>query len=721
MEAWAMQNVVTADLVNASLFKELRDYGIAAREANNVLNVWDVDGPAQAIRDRLIYGIMNVKRSRMLISQEFRKLRTEQGAEAASQAFQKRMKSMYKESQDAVDIMYKIAMESPSKDLQDALLESFSMSNKITNWEDLHAWMRSKLMGGEFKGKKNASALVKELQGVMVNSVLSGPKTPIRAIMGTTIAGFARPLSQALGGAITFNGEQTRQGLSAVSAMVEAIPEAFQLFKTKLNSYWTGDVSTLKTRFSNYEKADADFNAMLEFVNKYGTDGEKAAAWWANTARSINNNSFFSYSTKIMAATDDAFGHIMARARARQKAMKASLEVQSAKTGEVPIVDKNLMKQFEDRFYADFLDEEGNIDFSTDAALKYAQQEATLTKDLSGFSAGMENLFNAHPWAKPFFLFARTGINGLMVSYMNMPGIGLLHKEFYDINRATPDDLMAVAKYGINTAEDLANAKAMYAGRQAVGGAVTSMAAFHYMNGGLTGNGPQNRQQRQLWIDTGWQPRSIKIGNTWVSYDSFEPFNLLFATIADIGDNMKLMGPQWAEQNLATVALAVAGTVTSKTYLSALTQLVDALSFETKGGEKILGQLMNNTVPLASLRNELGKVLNPNMREINNSIGETLRNRNLMFEEGPFQMPVKYDMLNGEPIREWNFIERMWNALSPVNLKMDDSPGRQLLWNSGYDLRLTAYTTPDDASISLKDHPQLRSYFQQELGRRPRP
>jgi hypothetical protein len=126
---------------------------------------------------------------------------------------------------------------------------------------------------------------------------------------------------------------------------------------------------------------------------------------------------------------------------------------------------------------------------------------------------------------------------------------------------------------------------------------------------------------------------------------------------------------------------------------------------------------MNNTVPLAGLRNELGKVLNPNMREINNSIGETLRNRNLMFEEGPFQMPVKYDMLNGEPIREWNFIERMWNAFSPVNLKMDDSPGRELLWNSGYDLRLTAYTTPDDASISLKDHPQLRSYFQQELGR----
>mgnify|MGYP003323673312 FL=1 len=168
----------------------------------------------------------------------------------------------------------------------------------------------------------------------------------------------------------------------------------------------------------------------------------------------------------------------------------------------------------------------------------------SLTKDLDNLGKALEDHFTKMPFTKPFFLFARTGINGLMVSYKNMPGIGLLHKEFYDINRATPDDLMAVAKYGITTAEDLANAKAMYAGRQAIGGAVTSMAAFHYMNGGLTGNGPQNRQQRQLWMDTGWQPRSIKIGNTWVSYESFEPFKLLFATIADIGDNMKLMGPQ---------------------------------------------------------------------------------------------------------------------------------------------------------------------------------
>ena len=56
--------------------------------------------------------------------------------------------------------------------------------------------MRRRLKGGEgYTGN-----IVKELQGVMINSVLSGPKTPLRAILGTSTAVFTRPLSQMLGG-----------------------------------------------------------------------------------------------------------------------------------------------------------------------------------------------------------------------------------------------------------------------------------------------------------------------------------------------------------------------------------------------------------------------------------------------------------------------------------------------------------------------------------------
>ena len=56
---------------------------------------------------------------------------------------------------------------------------------------------------------KESWCLTKELQGVMINSVLSGPKTPARAIMGTGTATFLRPFSQVLGA--TLSGDRATQ------------------------------------------------------------------------------------------------------------------------------------------------------------------------------------------------------------------------------------------------------------------------------------------------------------------------------------------------------------------------------------------------------------------------------------------------------------------------------------------------------------------------------
>ena len=87
----------------------------------------------------------------------------------------------------------------------------------------------------------------------MTHSVLSGPKTPVRAIMGTSAATFLRPLSTAFGAVIRypFNGDAAtvRASLASINGMIEAIPESFTLFRTKLNSYWKGDIASIKTRF----------------------------------------------------------------------------------------------------------------------------------------------------------------------------------------------------------------------------------------------------------------------------------------------------------------------------------------------------------------------------------------------------------------------------------------------------------------------------------------
>ena len=46
------------------------------------------------------------------------------------------------------------------------------------------------------------------------------------------------------------------------------------------------------------------------------------------------------------------------------------------------------------------------------------------------------------------------------------------------------------------------------------------MATMAWMRGDLNGNGPVDRQKRQMWLDAKWEPRTIKIGAVRVGYRS---------------------------------------------------------------------------------------------------------------------------------------------------------------------------------------------------------
>ena len=710
LEYWAIENVLAADLVNSSLFKQIRDLGIGSREIQSVADVMDVDGPVKTISDRLIVGLTNVKRSRYLLSDEFRKLQVQDPALAAKQRAA-RLAELHSETKESVTTMLQLAQEAPTDDFLQAILEAFSMSNKITNFTDFDKWMRGRLLGQTTEeGVKKTGALIKEMQGVMVHSILSGPKTPVRAVMGTATAAFTRPLATAVGSITRGDMATFRASLASTNAMVQAIPEAFTLFKTKLNSYWSGDISTIKTRYSEYSPSDEHWKLMEHWAETRGDAGEKAAFYVANMARGLNDNKFLTYSTKLMAATDDAFGLVLGRARAREKALREVMELK--KIGDVTEINPDLVKAFEDRFMNEIFDADGNI---LDDALDYAKKEVTLTTDLTGFSRGLNDIFEKTPWVKPFFLFARTGINGLALTAKHTPFFNFMVKEWNDIAFASPDNLENVLKYGINNPTDLANAKALQSGRLVIGTAAIFTAGQLFMNGNLTGNGPQDRQKLQLWKDSGWKPRSVRLGDVWISYEAFEPFNQILAAVADLGDNLELMGPEYVEQNLLKYSLAIATAATSKSYLSGISMLVDLGSNDPQALAKIGANIANNTLPLGGLRNEISKVITPYTRELNSGIADAVRNRNLILEQITTDpLPIKYDLLNGKPINDWDFATRMFNAISPVQINLDNGPGRNLLFNSGYDMRLSVMSSPN--GVSLAKDSKVRSLYQRAIG-----
>ena len=719
IEIWTSKNVVIGDLVVGSLLKQLRDLGTAGREIADLVGLDDVDGPAKQVVDTMLTALYQTKKARFLKSDAFRQLQA--GKQPKSQIVDEVVTAEMQDTKDSIMSVLKIAKDDPDDNLLNALFEAFSMMKDVNTLEDFDRWARTILKGGSLApdGASRTGVLIRELEGVMSHSILSGPKTPVRAIMGTSTATFLRPLATALGAVVRypFEGDSAtlRTSLAAVNGMIESIPESFTLFRERLNSYWKGDIRTIKTRFSEYTQADDNWEILRRWAEDSGRAdaGEVAAFRMANIARQMNNNNLFTYSTKIMAATDDAFGYILGRAKMREKAMRRVLDMQSIDGIKLPEINKDLMKAYEDDFYAQVFDKDGNI---IDEATKFARKEVTLTQDLTGFAKGLNDVFSATPLAKPFFLFARTGVNGLALTGKYTPGFNFLVKEFNDIAFANPADLASVNKYGIFTPEELANARALQTGRLAIGSGVVMMAINAWMRGDLNGNGPVDRQKRQVWIDGKWEPRTIKLGDVRIGYDNFEPFNLIMSTIADVGDASELMGEEWTENQLGKISLVVAQAITSKSYLAGIQSFVDLFGARPGQGPRIVASLANNTVPLAGLRNELGRLFTPYMREINSGVIQSIRNRNLLTEQiaGTQQLPKKYDILNGKPLKDWDFLTRAYNAVSPVTLNLEQSKGRQLLFNSGYDLRTSTYYAPD--GTKLTDNAVVRSLFQQAIG-----
>ena len=115
----------------------------------------------------------------------------------------------------------------------------------------------------------------------------------------------------------------------------------------------------------------------------------------SDIARTMNNTNWLTGSARAMAAVDDTFQFIMARARAKEKAMRKALDAQAI--GELSEITPDVLKNYQDDFYKRITDVDGNIDISKDAFLEGMYKEATLTTELTGFGKSLDQLFTQYP------------------------------------------------------------------------------------------------------------------------------------------------------------------------------------------------------------------------------------------------------------------------------------------------------------------------------------
>ncbi|MGB1304007.1 hypothetical protein [Pseudoalteromonas marina] len=112
----------------------------------------------------------------------------------------------------------------------------------------------------------------------------------------------------------------------------------------------------------------------------------------------------------------------------------------------------------------------------------------------------------------------------------------------------------------------------------AMGSTLMAIGADMAMSGDITGKGPSNYQLAKMLRETGWQPYSVKVGDTYYSYSRLDPVGAFIGLSADMSEIIAHSEEQDALDVASASILATAQNVTSKTYLRGVAEFFDMMS-----------------------------------------------------------------------------------------------------------------------------------------------
>lgn len=572
--------------------------------------------------------------------------------------------------------------------------------DQVFNWQSL--------IGHE--GKR--SAFMDSITSIMYNSVLSGPKTIMRAFMGTGTTTFLRPVQAILGGVVSGNPKAAAMGLQTLRASFESIGETMDVFRMAWNAGKNNleDIPYLSQTRMPMTMTD-QWKNVGAVIERQGTMQEKMMYRLTTTLYDFNNWIGVKYPLTTMSAIDAGTRVVMGRMDAKLQAFSKAWDETGGRNMD------ELITKYEKEFIDQVFDHKNQM-VKSEYAIRMAD-EAGLRLPLSGgpldaMAAKTENFVSQVPMLRSMFMFMQTGWNALQLVQKHTPILARFNTEVNTILKATPDQLDEVMPYGITNAAQLLEAQAVARGRIATGYLTVASAIGLYYTGGLTGNGPADREARNAWIQSGWRPRSIRLGNQWVSYDSLEPFTSFLAMTADIGDNANLLGETATQGWYKKIAYLIGMNVSNKSFLAGLGPLTEVLALDPSRSAVWAANIANNQIPWAGVRNELANAFNPGMRELDKDWTKSIQaimNRNPGLKD---DLPLKYDVLDGSVVRMYDPMIRAINIISPLQINFTDNATRRTLRDSGYDVVTTLSTDSNGNKLDAKTRSRMQNLMGQQ-------
>lgn len=439
-----------------------------------------------------------------------------------------------------------------------------------------------------------------------MNGLLSGPMTwTVNTVSNALVAGWMVPERLLASTFSKMAGDQSIAGVEAmyqVIGMFHGLKDGLMAFGRTIETNWDlarqGRFDEFKTVEPAVKDAGIQWNKMETNKQAISTSGlhelAPGSAKWlqkgGNLARVVDfMGAFIRTPGRILENTDALFKSI---------GYRMELQAQAYREAVGDAAGKNVSRKQVAEKVASILEDPAKKAPQIHAESVNAMSYQTFTAPLGERGQTLQKLINRTPGLRLVMPFVRTPTNILKFVGERTP--------FAIASKRIRDDI-----FGNDPVR-----KHQALAKITMGSAVMGMTAIAAMEGHITGRGPADDDMRRIKRNTGWQPYSIKIGDTYYAYGRIEPLGMLMGLAADVTEIIGQLDEVEADELAGAAVIAIANNTTSKTWLRGLSELLSTVNDPTRHGTRYIHNFLSTAIPTMSAQIE--RTLDPEVRAVYN-------------------------------------------------------------------------------------------------------
>ena len=483
-----------------------------------------------------------------------------------------------------------------------------------------------------------------------INNKLSGPKTQAVNIIGNTLA-------QVLDASI-------RPITATVGRVRKAMPEGILVPGLGRTAGKSGDEPAMYSEalVDGLGKVQGLVDAMIYMWRSTPMAGSKRANTWAEYMDNLDPASkvegqhepvipwkvgqAIRIPTAALSVADDFFKNMAYRGElnvlaTRQAVAEGLLPDQPAFMARM----NELLDNPTPEMHGEALDKSRKLTFTTPTA---EQPGAFMA-----FATALSTLTQRQPLLKPLAPFIRTPANLIKWAVSNTPLTLLQPVEFWG----------AIREGGKAGDEAF--------GRFLMASGVAYAVMQYNESGHITGKGPRDYVMRRQLEDGGWQPNSIKMGDSYVKYDRADPIGSIIGITADAADILRYTDSEDdAAAAILSVVISVSENLTSKTYMQGMASVFDMLSDPASSmgaAKRLAASYASGMIPFDSFIRTAEQVVDPTVRDprTDTTLGEIVNRLKMNIPGFSEDLPARIDW-KGEPVVLKN--GAVFRSMSPIQV-----------------------------------------------------